>query len=69
MQPFLAEEVVIVVCGEVVFGSGLAAERIAVAQFLDVVEPAGDSLVAVAVKSEEVHAGTGVYTAVNLRTL
>ena len=48
------QEIVIISGGEVIFSTGLAAERFAVTDFLQVVQAAGDAFIAVAVKGVEV---------------
>jgi len=46
----LVEEIVFIVCGEVVFGAGLTVQRLAVGDFSQVVQPAGDAIVAVRIE-------------------
>ena len=60
------EIVIIVNVGEIVLCSRLAAERFAVCDFLEIVQAAGNALVAVAVESIETDACSAVNTAVNL---
>lgn len=58
----LVEEIILIVrCSKVILSSGLAAERLSIADLLKVIETAGDSLVAVAVESVEIDAGSAVY--------
>lgn len=59
------KEIVIFVGRKVGFGACLAAERFAVTDFLQVVQPAGNAAVSVAVESVKVDGSSAVDTAVN----
>ena len=60
----LGEEVLVRVCRKVGRCARFAAQRLAVANLLQVVESAGDAFVAVAVEGVEVDAGSAIHTAV-----
>ena len=64
----LVEEILIFIRIEIGLSAGLAAERLAVTNLLEIVEAAGDALVTGAVESVEGNAGTTVDTGVNLGT-
>lgn len=62
----LVEEMILIICrSEVILSPGLTAERLTVADLLKIVETAGNSLVAVAVESIEIDAGSAVNAGVN----
>ena len=65
----LIQEIVLFLGCEVVFCSGLAAERLTVTDLLQVVEAAGDALVAVRVEGVEVDAGSAVDAGIYLASL
>ena len=65
---FLCQEVVVAV-GEVVLGTGAAAQGFAVSDFLKVVQAAGDAAVAVAGEGVQRDAGPAVYAAVDFAAL
>ena len=60
------KEIVVVIGGEIRHGAGLAAEGFAVADLLQVVQSAGDALVAVRVEGVEAYAGAAVDAGVDL---
>lgn len=60
------QEIFVHIGGEIGCCAGLAAERLTVTDLLQVVHPAGDVLVAVAVEGVEIDAGTTVHAGVNL---
>lgn len=60
------QEIFVHISGEIGCCAGLAAERLTVTNLLKVVQPAGDTLVAIAVEGVEVDAGTTVHAGVNL---
>ena len=63
---YLAEKVLVLI-GEVILGAGLAPERLTVGNLLQVVQPTGNSAIAVAVECVEVDARSSVHTGVNFR--
>ena len=69
IAPPSIQEVFIVIAGEVRLCTCLAAERLTVTDLLQVVEPAGDSLVAGAVEGVKGDAGTAIHTGVHLGTV
>ena len=66
----LIEEIILIVRScEVIFSPGLASEGLAVTDFLQIIQTAGDALIAVAVESVEVDAGPAIYAGVHFRAL
>ena len=66
----LIEEIILIVRScEVVLSPGLASEGLAVTDFLQIIQTAGDALIAVAVESVEVDAGSAIYAGVHFRAL
>ena len=62
----LVEEIVLIVCRcKVILSSGLASERFTVADLLQIVQAAGDTLVAVAVEGVQIDTGSAVNAGVN----
>lgn len=62
----LVEEIVLIVCRcKVILSSGLASERFTVADLLKVIQPAGDTLIAVAVEGVQVDTGSAVNAGVD----
>ena len=66
VAPLLIQEIFIGVSGEVGLCACLAAERLTIADLLQIVEPAGDSLVTGAVEGVEGDAGVAIHTGVHL---
>ncbi|OFA24674.1 hypothetical protein BW28_06045 [Clostridioides difficile] len=64
-NPGSIEEVLIIV-REIILRTGLAAERLAVTHLLEIVQTAGDTLVAIGVKRIEIDAGAAVHTGIHL---
>ncbi len=63
----LVEEIVLIVCRcEVVLSSGLASERFTIADFLKVIQTAGDTFVAVAVEGIEIDGCSAVNAGIYL---
>lgn len=69
MRLLLVEEILIVRSCKVIFCTGLAAERSAVCNLLEIVQTAGNALVAVGVECVEVDRSTTLDTGVHLRTV
>ena len=65
----LVEEILIVRSCKVIFCAGLAAKRSAVRNLLEIVQTAGDALVAVGVECVEVDGSTTLDTGIHLRTV
>lgn len=64
----LIEEIIFIVRScEVVLSPGLASEGLAVTDFLQIIQTAGDALIAIAVESVEVDAGSAIYAGVHFR--
>src|SRR5699024_4164753 len=61
--------IVIVLGGEIILGTALAAQRLPIGDLLQVVQPAGDAPVAVGVKGVQVNAGPAVHAGIHLGTL
>ena len=62
----LVEEIILIVCRcKVILSSGLASERFTVADLLKIVQPAGDTLIAVAVEGVQVDTGSAVNAGVD----
>ena len=66
MRTSSRQEIFVHIGGKIGRSAGLAAERLTVTDLLQIVQPAGDALVAVAVEGVEIDAGTTVYAGVNL---
>lgn len=65
----LGQEVVINLCREIILSPALSAKRLAVTNLLQIVQPASDPAVPVAVESVEVDGRPAVHTGINLRTV
>ena len=66
----LIEEIILIVRScKVIFSPGFASEWLAVTDFLQIVQTAGDALIAVAVESVEIDAGSVIYAGVHFRAL
>ena len=65
----LGQEIVIILCREIILSPALAAKRLAVTDLLQVVQPTGNPAVAVAVERIEVDGSTAIHAGINLRTV
>ena len=61
----LRQEILFILICEIVLRTGLAAQRLSVTDLLQVVQAAGDSLIAVGIESIKVDARPAVHTAVH----
>ena len=59
------QEILFILICKVILCTGLAAQRLAVTDFLQIVQAAGDSLVAIGIESIKIDARPAVHTAVN----
>ena len=50
------------VVGEIEFGGGASAQEFAIGEFLDVIQAAGNSFVAIGIEGKEINAGTTIAT-------
>lgn len=63
----LRQEILIILVCKVILCTGLSAQRLTVTDLLQIVQAAGDSLIAVGIESIKVDARPAVHTAVNFR--
>ena len=60
------KEILIILIRKIILRTGLAAQRLPIADFLQVVQPTGDSLVAIAVERIKIDACPSIHAAIAL---